>query len=66
LFEYGASTIGYGALGETNVVGCHPFTSTKEILAIVMEIDNEVTSLWCSQVAKEAFHTKHVKLHQSL
>ncbi len=31
-----------------------------------MEIDNEVTSLWCSQVAKEAFHTKHVKLHQSL
>jgi hypothetical protein len=30
LSEYSASTIGYGALGETNVFGCHPFTSTKD------------------------------------
>jgi hypothetical protein len=30
-----------------------------------MEIDDEVTSKWCSQVAQEAPHTKHVKPHQS-
>jgi len=30
-----------------------------------MEIDNEVASKWCSQVAQETPHTKHVKPHQS-
>jgi hypothetical protein len=29
--KYGAFTIGYGALGETSVIGCNPSTYVKDI-----------------------------------
>jgi hypothetical protein len=71
--KYGTFTIGYGALGETSVVGrtpstyvkeyLHLLTSLQEIPTTIMEVKNEIVSKWYSQVAQKAFHTKHVKPH---
>jgi hypothetical protein len=64
LFKYGRSTISYGCLGETNTVGCTPFTTFKdvstlspnmqEVATTIMEVDSEVASKQCSQTINVA------------